>query len=251
MDSEITELDNLMKKEIKIIRDKYSLLKKKIKKKYKDIEKKEKPSIPRIRNSIPKILKVLVWDKYIGKECGISKCLCCKETEIIQSRFDCGHIISVKEGGETNISNLIPICSLCNSSMGTQNLEEFKKIYFRQKQPKFENLVNEYVETKLIDGKTFKSIDTIYSNYLSWLKEKNKENYDTIIMDNALNGGIYGIDNKFKKLSEENELRHYLELKFTKTNKQSNDDILNLINIHIKQDYENLRKSQGYNLSFI
>ena len=44
--------------------------------------------------------------------------------------FECGHIVSVKEGGETNIENLLPICSSCNKSMGTENLMVFKKKYF-------------------------------------------------------------------------------------------------------------------------
>ena len=34
------------------------------------------------------------------------------------------------KGGSTNIENLRPICSKCNGSMATQNMEEFMKKYY-------------------------------------------------------------------------------------------------------------------------
>lgn len=81
------------------------------------------------KKHIPKILKRLVWNKYIGEEKGISPCLCCKSTIISQMNFVCGHVISEKHGGTTSIENLRPICSLCNNSMGITNMEEFIKKY--------------------------------------------------------------------------------------------------------------------------
>lgn len=66
-----------------------------------------------------------VWYTYIGKDVGSSKCLCCKNEEIIQINFHCGHIISEKDGGTLNIDNLRPICSKCNLSMGSENMNEF------------------------------------------------------------------------------------------------------------------------------
>jgi 5-methylcytosine-specific restriction endonuclease McrA len=47
--------------------------------------------------------------------------------------FDAGHIIAKSNGGTDEISNLRPICSDCNGSMGTMNLEDFKKTYFPKK----------------------------------------------------------------------------------------------------------------------
>ena len=39
--------------------------------------------------------------------------------------FQCGHIISEFNGGDITLDNLIPLCSLCNSSMGKTNMGEF------------------------------------------------------------------------------------------------------------------------------
>lgn len=71
-----------------------------------------------------------MWDKHIGPLIGLTKCLCCKHQSIRQIEFHCGHIISEKNGGTTTINNLIPICAQCNTSMRTQNLNDFKNKYF-------------------------------------------------------------------------------------------------------------------------
>lgn len=44
--------------------------------------------------------------------------------------FHCGHVISEFNGGELRPSNLKPICQLCNSSMGTMNMDEFIETYY-------------------------------------------------------------------------------------------------------------------------
>ena len=52
------------------------------------------------------------------------------ETSLIDNMsFDCGHIVSEKDGGTQEITNLRPICSACNNSMGTQNMIEYIKTY--------------------------------------------------------------------------------------------------------------------------
>lgn len=78
---------------------------------------------------IPLSLKKIVWDKWIGREIGLSDCLCCRVTEISQMSFHCGHIISEVNGGELKPSNLKPICQACNSSMGTMNMDIYIKKY--------------------------------------------------------------------------------------------------------------------------
>ena len=156
MEQEIADLDGGMKEELKGVKDKYVILKADVKKKYKEIEKQkkkqEKEETKKLRKSIPKSLKILVWDKNIGKEKGIGECDVCK-SEIDSKNFECGHIKSVKDGGETNIENLLPICSSCNKSMGTQNLHEFKEKYFKNQNVKKESKkttpVEEFIETKL------------------------------------------------------------------------------------------------------
>jgi hypothetical protein len=54
-------------------------------------------------------------------------CPCCETSYINPHEFDCGHIISFKNGGVTYPSNLRPICSLCNVSMGSMNWDDYKK----------------------------------------------------------------------------------------------------------------------------
>lgn len=82
-----------------------------------------------VRKTLPKTLRNKVWDTYIGKEKGIGACFVCGR-ELDSKYFECGHVTSVKDGGDNTLQNLRPICSLCNKSMGTMDLYEFKKIMF-------------------------------------------------------------------------------------------------------------------------
>jgi len=83
------------------------------------------------KHKIPKLLKNQSWDTYIGKEKGIGNCYCCS-AEIDSKHFECGHVIPVSKGGPDTIDNLRPICSLCNKSMGTKNMDEFIKKYIKK-----------------------------------------------------------------------------------------------------------------------
>lgn len=87
----------------------------------------EKPK--KKKQSIPKNVKVLVWNNYIGENIISHRCLCCKKSLINITSFDVGHVISEKDGGTLEIGNLRPICSACNSSMGTMNMIEYVKKY--------------------------------------------------------------------------------------------------------------------------
>lgn len=80
---------------------------------------------PKKKQPIAKVLKDNVWNKYIGIDIGQTNCLCCKTNKISQHNFHCGHYISESKGGKTDIDNLRPICSNCNLSMGTQNMNLF------------------------------------------------------------------------------------------------------------------------------
>lgn len=81
---------------------------------------------PRAKN-IRKCIRRLVWNKYIGCNRATGKCACCEVTKISVFDFECGHVIARAKGGEDTVDNLRPICSLCNKSMGTDNLFDFKK----------------------------------------------------------------------------------------------------------------------------
>ena len=179
METELLSIDARMKEEIKNIKEKYAKMKVEVKKKYKDIEKerkkKEKEENKKMRKSIPKSLKILVWDKNIGKEKGIGNCNVCK-SEIDSKAFECGHIISVKEGGATNIENLLPICSSCNKSMGTENLLVFKEKYFsrmnnatkketvKKEVYKPKSPIEEFIENKLKYNETLVEEEIINQN---------------------------------------------------------------------------------------
>ena len=78
------------------------------------------------KQSIPQRLRFEVWKEFNGDSMN-GKCYCC-EKSISLEEFHCGHIIPESHGGSTDKSNLRPICSACNLSCGTKNLNEFKKL---------------------------------------------------------------------------------------------------------------------------
>jgi len=94
---------------------------------------KEETSVqqPYKKKAIPKSLKMLVWHTYIGKEVGLAKCLCCKNKEITQMDFDCGHVVAESRGGVTTVNNMRPICAKCNRSMKAMNMNDFIEKYFK------------------------------------------------------------------------------------------------------------------------
>jgi hypothetical protein len=65
-----------------------------------------------------------VWDKWIGNM-STSKCFCCRNNEIKIANFEVGHVIAEANGGTLDVKNLRPICSACNTSMGTTHMEEY------------------------------------------------------------------------------------------------------------------------------
>ena len=81
------------------------------------------------KKNISKALRMAVWSKYIGMSKGEAPCYCCGTHIINAFRFQCGHVEAESNGGETTLDNLRPICDLCNQSMGTKNLETFRKSF--------------------------------------------------------------------------------------------------------------------------
>jgi len=70
-----------------------------------------------MKDTIPKALREQVWLTHVGKKYE-SKCVIrwCKNT-ITVFDFQSGHNVPESKGGATDLSNLRPICSRCNSSM--------------------------------------------------------------------------------------------------------------------------------------
>lgn len=88
-----------------------------------------KPCAVRQKQIIPKSVKTIVWNTYIGCDIVKHNCICCKKVHITNTNFHTGHVQSEKNGGTLEISNLRPICSACNHSMGTENMIDHVKKY--------------------------------------------------------------------------------------------------------------------------
>lgn len=82
------------------------------------------------KKQIPKNVRNDVW-RINHEESFNGFCYCCKKI-INVNEWECGHIISEKNGGTLHISNLKPVCSPCNKSMGTMNMEVFKNTYYAE-----------------------------------------------------------------------------------------------------------------------
>ena len=95
----------------------------------KEDEKQRNEELKRKKQTIPKSVRTHVWDLYIGSHINEHRCLCCKKTLIKNTYFEVGHVLSERDGGTLEISNLRPICSVCNHSMGCTNMVDFVKKY--------------------------------------------------------------------------------------------------------------------------
>jgi hypothetical protein len=82
-----------------------------------------------VKESIPKALRTKVWTTYISEDSRKGKCFCCQIQEISESNFECGHVVSERDGGIVSLDNLRPVCSGCNKSMSTKNMFEFIRQY--------------------------------------------------------------------------------------------------------------------------
>jgi len=89
-------------------------------------KKARKPKKDEPRHSLLPALREAVWIKYNGDRAR-GYCYVCEVAEITAFRnTEYGHVIPVALGGQDTIENLRPICSSCNRSMGTMNLEEYR-----------------------------------------------------------------------------------------------------------------------------
>lgn len=82
----------------------------------------------RKRLAIPKTLQNKVWEKEFNAmtngNCPIYNCTNILDKKVSNS-WQCGHIISVMNGGETNLDNLRPICTPCNKSMSSMDWDDY------------------------------------------------------------------------------------------------------------------------------
>ena len=77
--------------------------------------------------TIPPIKKGRIWKQFFDSLIGY--CLCC-HSELNNSSFHGGHIISRNKGGSDDETNIVPICQSCNSSMHDINMIEYQKFHY-------------------------------------------------------------------------------------------------------------------------
>ena len=84
----------------------------------KELKEPKEPKEPKA--TIPKALREQVWLTHMGRRYE-GKCVVrwCKNNMTVHD-FHVGHDIPESKGGATELSNLKPICSRCNLSMGSQ-----------------------------------------------------------------------------------------------------------------------------------
>ena len=87
------------------------------------------PAPVAILQKVGKALRIPCWNKYIGANVAISKCLCCDESPMQQGTksWEAAHVEARKgpKKGENTLDNLRPICIDCNREMGTQNMRDY------------------------------------------------------------------------------------------------------------------------------
>lgn len=119
-----------------------------------------------MRKRIPSALRKAVWNHYNGKVYETTCYTGCGETISVHN-FECGHVIAVSCNGETDLSNLRPICSNCNKSMGNKNMEEFINKYGFKKDNSDENeKSNDKIKNKPIQHQCDKCQETFNKRYL-------------------------------------------------------------------------------------
>jgi len=87
-----------------------------------------KKKICQKKEKIPATLRNVVWCNYMGRE-STGKCYCCGVEQISKANFAVGHVKAEAKGGSLHASNLRPVCTLCNSSMGKTDMYEFMAKY--------------------------------------------------------------------------------------------------------------------------
>tara|TARA_R100000750_G_C2338709_1_gene93232 strand:+ start:321 stop:1391 length:1071 start_codon:yes stop_codon:yes gene_type:complete len=80
------------------------------------------------RKTIPKAIKNQLWRKHFGNSMK-GRCVCCQNEIDALEGWEAGHVEAVANGGSDHIDNLRPVCSTCNKSMSTMNLNEYIRRY--------------------------------------------------------------------------------------------------------------------------
>jgi hypothetical protein len=134
------------------------------------------------RKTIPKPVRNAVWKK-INTNCTEGLCICCENNVDIYN-YECGHIISFYNGGSDSEYNLVPICGMCNKSMGTQNMNEFCEMYDMPGKYYFNNnIINEKIN-EIIDQNISNEMN---EDIIMYQNTSNEINEDIIMYQNTSN----------------------------------------------------------------
>ena len=93
-----------------------------------DCNKKDDSDVETIYKKEPicKTVRNVLWYIHYG-DIRLAKCKCCLVEDISISCYHVGHVIAEANGGKTSMENLLPMCMLCNTSIGKQNVADFIK----------------------------------------------------------------------------------------------------------------------------
>ncbi len=80
------------------------------------------------RVRIPPNVKNAVWNTYVSSKVSIGFCFCCNVEPISCANFECGRVQD-KTDKSAKLQNLRPICRLCKTCIGTQNMGTFMDTY--------------------------------------------------------------------------------------------------------------------------
>jgi len=88
--------------------------------------------LERPRNAaLSKPLRAIVWRAWYATVAhdpnGDAACPCCESARICALTFHLGHKKSFARGGTDEQTNLIPLCAMCNTSMGTRDFTEYRE----------------------------------------------------------------------------------------------------------------------------
>eukprot|EP01036_Dinobryon_divergens_P027858 gene27858-36704_t len=82
-----------------------------------------------------KSLRVAKWEETFEDLSNDGHCYCCKRALKFPD-FELGHKLARSKGGSCDISNLEVVCKLCNRSMGTTHMDDYKSTHWASRHTK-------------------------------------------------------------------------------------------------------------------
>jgi len=96
---------------------------------------KDVPDMPKKRRNLDIGEKAVLWERYCG-EVYQGRCFCCDRANLTPFNFHCGHIQAFSKGGEDTLDNFRPICSNCNLSMKSMNMQDYMRMKYPEQYEK-------------------------------------------------------------------------------------------------------------------